>query len=230
MEKTTRTPCLEEMLIADGSHHCLSRRDVPPALGFRSHVSGGDKLIPLLVSIFFRMLARAVASLIGLGLIVLGAGTAASNRIEVFCTDYCTGSVYNRIQALNDNYRFWAYFGLFLVSLGLIALLWLLPSLKFRLLSITSGVVASLASGLATFREPIYAASGVLLSITEKSGLPLAYRVTFCIQAPLSYCPGGVYSKLDWFPFLSDTLFFVAVAYVLAFLHIENKRLVTSRV
>lgn len=166
---------------------------------------------------------------IGLSMIVVGIALSAAATAEItnvpICQDYCPKENLASIAAVIDYFHYWGIAGLCLAFLGFVVVIAKsFASTRLRTFSILIGPLAASASELVTLKQTLYTSAGTLLSITEKSGFPFAYRVTDCIQAPLSYCPRGVYTRLDWFPFTYDVFFFMALGYAAALVYSKARQ------
>ncbi len=156
--------------------------------------------------------------LTGFFMIVVGIALSAAATAEVrnvtHCQDYCPAEELASIARVIAYYHSWGFAGLSMAFLGfVIVTAKSISSTKLRIFSILTSPLATVAGGLVSSRLPLYSAAGAVLSLTEKSGFPFAYRVTDCVQASLSYCPSGVYTVFDWINFTYDVFFFMAIGY-----------------
>src|SRR3989442_11734454 len=87
---------------------------------------------------------------------------------------------------------------------------------SLRVIPIAVGLIGTTVSGLIVFHNTVYSNSGSLLSLSERAGLPFSYWTADCIQAPLSYCPGGEYHSISVFYLLLDLIAFSLLGIVVS--------------
>jgi|SRR2546422_1307509 len=147
----------------------------------------------------------------------VSASTASFGKSSLGCIDYCTVEEYAKINATQQYWFYMAYGWMLLAFVGLAGIM--LVSFRrrsLRVIPIVVGSIGTVVSGLVVFSDKVYSGAGSLLSVSEKAGLPFSYWRTDCIQAPLSYCPGGEYHSFSLFYLLLDLIAFSLLGVVVS--------------
>ena len=147
----------------------------------------------------------------------VSASTASFGKITLGCIDYCTAEEYAKINATQQYWFYMVYGWILLAFTGLAGII--LVSFRrrsLRVIPVAVGLIGTTVSGLIVFHNTLYSNSGSLLSLSERAGLPFSYWATDCIQAPLSYCPGGEYHSFSLFYLLLDLIAFSLLGVVVS--------------